>query len=132
MSAAALARLLPLASLLLAHAGSHPGDASAGRLAATAAMSVPRMAHTASVLSDGGVLVAGGFTGDENAARSAELFDPTSETFSPLPRMVVVRHSHTATLLPGGKVLLVGGPAIVHTGSVEHVSQLIRNLTFLN
>jgi len=26
----------------------------------------------------------------------------------------------------GGKALLVGGPAIVHTGSVEHVSSLIR------
>ena len=121
MFAAALARFLPVASLLLAHAGSPAGspsgapagspegDASTGRLAATAAMSVARMAHTATALPDGRVLVAGGFTGDENAAASAELFDPATETFASLPRMVVVRHSHTATLLKSGKVLLVGG-----------------------
>lgn len=31
------------------------------------------------------------------------------------------------TRAAGGKTLLVGGPAIVHTGSVEHVSRLVRD-----
>ncbi|MCE9600960.1 MAG: hypothetical protein K8S21_01940 [Gemmatimonadetes bacterium] len=109
MSPAMLVRLLPLSALLLSHEGSGAGHAAAGRIASTEAMSVARMAHTASVLRDGRVLVAGGFTGDGNAARSAELFDPASGTFGPLARMVVVRHSHSATILPNGKVLIVGG-----------------------
>ena len=67
------------------------------------------MAHTANTLRDGRVLVAGGFTGEESAAQSAELYDPASGRFLPLPRMIAVRHSHTATVLPDGRVLLVGG-----------------------
>ena len=111
MPIATLSRLLPLASLLLAHAGPFLHDAPAGRLESTASMSVARMAHTASLLPDGRVLVAGGFTAEENVSRSAELYDPARARFSPLPRMITVRHSHTATVLPGGKVLLVGGYA---------------------
>lgn len=74
-----------------------------------AAMSAPRAGHTATALSDGRVLVAGGFTGDEGAPRGAELYDARSGRFLPLPRMHEVRHSHTATPLPDGRVLLVGG-----------------------
>ncbi len=82
---------------------------AASTMVTTATMSVPRMAHTATSLPNGRVLVAGGFTGDEQAAKSAELFDPQSARFLLLPRMVTVRHSHTATVLANGKVLLVGG-----------------------
>lgn len=109
MSTAALSRFIPLATLLLAHAGPHPSETPAGRLELAAPMSIARMAHTASALGDRRVLIAGGFTGDASASQSAELYDPTSGRFSPLPRMVTVRHSHTATVLPGGKVLIVGG-----------------------
>ena len=83
----------------------------AGALVPTMAMSVARMAHTATALPDGRVLVAGGFAGEESAAQSAETYDAGAERFSPLPRMVTPRYSHTATLLPNGKVLIVGGYA---------------------
>jgi lysine-ketoglutarate reductase/saccharopine dehydrogenase-like protein (TIGR00300 family) len=46
------------------------------------------------------------------------------------PKGVAIRqiaHELIRTRQAGGKTLLVGGPAIVHTGSVEHVSQLIRD-----
>jgi len=72
-------------------------------------MSLARMAHTATALPDGRVLVAGGFTGEERAVLSAEAYDPVMGRFSRLPRLNTPRHSHTATLLPSGKVLLVGG-----------------------
>jgi hypothetical protein len=74
-------------------------------------MSAARAAHTATALADGRVLVAGGFTSDEAAPRSAELFAPTPNAgrFTPLPRMRAPRHSHTATLLANGTVLIVGG-----------------------
>lgn len=71
-------------------------------------MSTARSAHTSTLLRDGRTLIAGGFT-EQGAAPDAELFDATSNRYSPLARMMVVRHSHTATMLNDGKVLLVGG-----------------------
>lgn len=94
---------------------SRNADARQGQLRSgisqTANMRVPRMAHTATTLRDGRILVAGGFTTEAQAAQSAEVFDAVNERFLPLPRMRALRHSHTATLLPTGKVLIVGGYA---------------------
>jgi hypothetical protein len=83
--------------------------APASEIASLPAMRVPRMAHTATTLTDGRVLVTGGFTDPRNAAAGAELFDARTSRFMAGPRMVLLRHSHTATTLPDGKVLLVGG-----------------------
>jgi hypothetical protein len=80
-----------------------------GSVTPTAAMSQPRMAHTATTLPDGRVLVAGGFTNPTQAAHAAELYDPVTRRFLPLPPMITMRHSHTATLLPNGLVLIAGG-----------------------
>ena len=85
------------------------GEYSTGTLEPDAPMSAPRAAHTAAALPDGRVLVAGGFTDEGSAARSAEVYDPRTGRYAPLPRMVVPRHSHTATVLPDGKVLVAGG-----------------------
>lgn len=81
---------------------------SPGTLVGTAPMAVARAAHTATALPDGRVLVAGGFA-TPGSPSGAELYDPTSSAFLPLPPMRTTRHSHTATLLPDGKVLLTGG-----------------------
>jgi hypothetical protein len=83
----------------------------AGTVVTTSAMSAARAAHTATTLRDGRVLVAGGFTGEEDAVSGAELYDPASGRFVALPRMRTLRHSHTATRLPDGRVLLAGGYA---------------------
>ena len=64
--------------------------------------------HTATLLPNGKVLVAGG----ENAAAdlaSAELYDPASGTWTTTGSLVNSRSQHTATLLPNGKVLVAGG-----------------------
>ncbi len=87
------------------------GEARVGSVVTTAAMSAARAAHTATALRDGRVLVAGGFTGEDNAVSGAELYDPANGRFTPLPLMSTGRHSHTATRLPNGKVLIVGGYA---------------------
>lgn len=86
-------------------------SAPAGEVHPIAPMRMARMAHTATTLRDGRVLVAGGFAGESRAAVSAELYDPATDRFLPLPRMLAPRHSHTATLLRDGRVLLAGGYA---------------------
>jgi hypothetical protein len=84
-------------------------------------MRVARMAHTATPLLDGSVLVLGGFTEAQHAAYGAERFDPRANRFAPLAPMRTLRHSHTATILPDGRVLIVGGFAAGNqpTGAAE-------------
>lgn len=79
-----------------------------GTVRRTSSMTTRRAAHTATLLPDGRVFVAGGFTEGTNFA-SAEVFDPTTETFTPGGNMSVARTGHTATLLSNGKVLIAGG-----------------------
>src|SRR6266705_5751445 len=74
----------------------------------TGSMAAPRIDHTATLLPNGKVLVVGGFNGNVMLS-SAELYDPTVETFSTTGSMNAPRAQHTATLLPTGKVLVVGG-----------------------
>jgi WD40 repeat protein len=75
-------------------------------------MNAERAAHTATLLPDGKVLIAGGFREEgasEIAIASAEIFDPVNHSFTPTDSMNEPRDGHTATLLPNGKVLIVGG-----------------------
>jgi hypothetical protein len=75
---------------------------------ATGSMASGRVSHTATLLSSGKVLVAGGFT-DAGGLATAELFDPASGTFTPTGSMETGRFQQTATLLTNGKVLVAGG-----------------------
>jgi len=68
-------------------------------------MNISRYLHTATLLADGKVLIAGG--GYSQA--TAELYDPHTGTFTATGSMVTPRTEHTATLLPDGRVLITGG-----------------------
>jgi len=76
-------------------------------------MAVARKLHTATLLPDGKVLVAGGVDSDDDASAkalaSAELYDPRTGTWSATGSMLHPRAWHTATLLPNGLVLVAGG-----------------------
>jgi phage gp45-like len=73
-------------------------------------MLAARSEHTATLLLNGQVLIAGGANGVANLNyASAELFDPSRRTFSATGSMAAPRYGHTAVLLPSGKVLVVGG-----------------------
>jgi hypothetical protein len=72
-------------------------------------MTQARSGHTATLLLNGTVLVAGGRNQQPLTHASAELFDPAANSWTAVGSMASARHEHTATLLPSGKVLVVGG-----------------------
>ena len=79
-----------------------------GRITRAGDLTARRAAHTATLLPDGKVLVAGGFE-DGNTLASTELFDPATQAFKASGNLSVARSGHTATLLSNGKVLIAGG-----------------------
>src|SRR2546421_55466 len=82
--------------------------AAPGTWSATGSLATPRDGHTATLLSNGKVLVAGGGTSTSFLA-SAELYDPVTGTWSATGSMATPRFRQTATLLSNGKVLVAGG-----------------------
>lgn len=82
-------------------------DVSTSKFSETGAMRYARIAHTATLLADGRVLIAGGRGSEVNA--SAEIYDPRSGTFHDTGRLIAARYKHTAGLLPDGRVLIAGG-----------------------
>jgi hypothetical protein len=73
-------------------------------------MSTARAAHRAVALPDGRILVAGGWaTSDKIDMNSAEIYDPTTGTFSPAAAMGQARDTFTLTLMGDGRVLAAGG-----------------------
>jgi Galactose oxidase, central domain len=68
-----------------------------------------RSDHCASLLPDGRVLIVGGGDANANLFKTAELFDPVTESFSATGNLNQARKGASATLLPNGKVLIAGG-----------------------
>jgi Galactose oxidase, central domain len=85
-------------------------DPASGTWTATSDTIRPRSGHTATLLPDGKVLVAGGVgVRGIGPDASAELYDPASGTWTRTSNMIEVHGGGTATLLSDGTVLLVGG-----------------------
>jgi hypothetical protein len=91
-------------------------DPVTGNFSLTGAPVVLRFGHTATLLPDGTVLVAGGFTfgstsnsGVPVPVTDSEIYNPATGAFSKGPTMRTARSQHTATPMPDGSVLFLGG-----------------------
>jgi WD40 repeat protein len=81
----------------------------AGSIVAATPMLEPRSGHTATLLPDGKVLLAGGMRRNQDFYKSAELYDPATRKFQLTGEMRIGRVGHIAVLLQTGKVLIAGG-----------------------
>jgi hypothetical protein len=119
------ATLLPNGDVLIAGGASSFGSdnnnaevyhAADGTFSALITMTSTHTGGTATLLPNGKVLIAGGLMpvsvpggSVETAITTAELFDPSNNTFTVTGPMNIARSSHIAVLLPNGKVLVTGG-----------------------
>lgn len=88
-------------------------DPGSGKWSPTGSLATARGGHTATLLPDGKVLVAGGDaslgSGGGPMLASAELYDPGSGRWTATGSMAEARGAFAATRLPDGRVLVVGG-----------------------
>jgi len=75
----------------------------------TDTLKIARLNHTATVLSDGRVLVVGGSGKNGEILNSCEIYNPVTRKWTFVDSLNIARYEHSATLLPNGKVLVAGG-----------------------
>jgi N-acetylneuraminic acid mutarotase len=101
-------------------------DLTANTWSRAGSLAAQRNGHTAILLGNGLVLVAGGkaITGGGSVAylASAELFDPSTQTWSGTTSMAAARYGHTATLLASGQVLVCGGAQVASGTSLTYLA----------
>ena len=86
---------------------------------ATGSMTTARTSHTATLLTGGKVLIAGGQLDANNLLGIAELFDPSTGSFTATGNLQASRSKHTATVLNDGRLLLTGGTTGTDTQAMK-------------
>jgi hypothetical protein len=124
--------LSPLRSLFFsawfvaAFAFAHLAAAAPFAFSNTGSLVTARYGHTATLLQNGKVFVAGGNGGAtvNDVLATAELYDPAIGVWTATGSLAQVRRNHTATMLPNGKVLAAGGST---TSGAQSLSRAARN-----
>jgi len=127
------ATLLPDGRVLLRSILAKAYDPAAGRVSNLAMPTTLRVYESATLLDNGLVLIAGGAGGDSltsgssggETLSSADLYDPSTDTYAPTGPMAQPRALHTATRLADGRVLIVGGGV---TGSGSSATPSVETL----
>ena len=78
--------------------------------------------HTATLLANGKLLVAGGVKSAGAGTAGVDLFDPVAARWTSVAPMNVTRSSHTATLLADGRVLVTGGSTVSSAAASGYVN----------
>ena len=98
----------PSALIYNTHATAEIYDPETGKWTKTGSLAYDRYGHTATLLQDGRVLVAGG-ADQISTGGTAEIYDPKTGKWTQAGSLNHKRYHHTATLLQDGRVLVVGG-----------------------
>ena len=84
-------------------------DPESGRWSSTAPLETARFEHSATLLANGSVLVAGGLDSGISPTASVEIYDPVAGEWTSVGSPNVARSFHSANLLADGRVLVTGG-----------------------
>jgi len=98
--------------------------AASGTWANTGNLNTGRSTHTATLLQNGQVLIAGGISAADQTLASAELYNPATGKWTVTGSMAQSRHGHSAELLPNGDVLVAGGISSTSGGTILAESEL--------
>jgi N-acetylneuraminic acid mutarotase len=114
---------------LIASAALSAPAQSSGTWAATGNLNFPRIGHSATLLANGQVLVAGGEDIQSTHIAAAELYNPATGTWTVTGSLATPRIDHTATLLANGEVLVAGGVSSTYTATAEVYNPSTRQWT---
>jgi hypothetical protein len=104
-----LSALTIFAALVLLAVTTRTYAPKTGTIVSTGAPRIARFSHTATLLVDNRVLIAGGMERNGYWLNSAEIYNPETGQFSPTRNMLSRRAGAMAARLPNGKVLIAGG-----------------------
>jgi large repetitive protein len=108
---------------------------SSGQFTPVGNMAVARFSHTATLMNNGNVLIAGGGSGSSGngtVVSSAEIYNPASLSFATTGTLKTARFQHTATPLKDGTVLITGGATTATSSAFTNSAEIysLSNGTF--